>query len=91
MPETRVFVRAEITGYGRYFYNAANTESQDAYWLTNLRAGVHTAHWFAEAWVKNAFNTEYVPVAFEYPNGRSGFLGESGAPLTVGMRTGFTF
>jgi iron complex outermembrane recepter protein len=90
-PETRVFVRAEIVGYGRYFYNAANTESQDAYWLTNLRSGVRIAHWFAEAWVKNVFNTEYVPVAFEYPNGRSGFLGESGAPLTAGLRTGFAF
>jgi iron complex outermembrane recepter protein len=90
-PESRVFVRAEITGRGRYFYNAANTESQDAYWLTNLSAGLHTAHWFTEAWVKNAFNTKYVPVAFEFPNGQSGFLGESGASLTVGLRTGFTF
>jgi iron complex outermembrane recepter protein len=90
-PETRVFVRAEIAGYGRYFYNAANTGSQGAYWLTNLRAGVHISHWFAEAWVKNAFNTEYVPVAFEYPNGQSGFLGESGTPLTAGLRAGFNF
>jgi iron complex outermembrane receptor protein len=88
---TRVFVRAETVGHGRYFYNAANTESQDPYWLTSLRAGVHTAHWFAEACMKNAFNTRYVPVAFEYPNGRSGFLGESGAPRTAELRTGFTF
>lgn len=90
-PDVQISVRAEIVGYGSYFYNAANTESQDAYWLTNLRAGVHTTHWFAEAWVKNAFDTEYVPVAFEYPNGQSGFLGESGAPFTVGLRTGYTF
>jgi outer membrane receptor protein involved in Fe transport len=74
-----------------YFYNAANTESQDAYWLTNLRAGVNTAHWFAEAWVKNALDTKYVHVAFEYPNGQSGFLSESGAPLTVWLRIGHTF
>jgi hypothetical protein len=52
---------------------------------------VQKTHWFVEAWVKNAFDTEYVPVAFEYPNGRSGFMGESGAPLTAGLRAGFTF
>ena len=89
--DARIFVRAEIAGYGRYFYNTANTESQKAYWLSNLRAGVESSHWFAEVWVKNAFDTEYVPVAFEFPNGQSGFLGESGAPRTIGLRTGFTF
>jgi iron complex outermembrane receptor protein len=87
----QVFVRAGIAGYGRFFYNTANTESQKAYWLSNLRAGVKNSHWLAELWVKNAFDAEYIPVAFEFPNGQSGFLGESGAPRTIGLRIGVDF
>ncbi|MFC1494908.1 TonB-dependent receptor [Thermodesulfobacteriota bacterium] len=90
-PDSRVFIRAEITGYGRYFYNTANTASQDSHSLVNLRAGYKTSGWFVEAWAKNLFDTDYIPVAFEFPNGRSGFLGENGAPLMVGLRAGLTF
>lgn len=90
-PDALIFMRVDIIGCGRYFYNTANTESQDSYWLINLRAGYKASNWFAEAWLKNALNIEYVPVAFEFPNGQSGFLGESGAPLMVGLRTGFNF
>jgi iron complex outermembrane receptor protein len=89
--KARFFLRAEIAGYGRYFYNTANTESQKAYWLSNLRTGIKCGHWFAEVWVKNAFDTDYIPVAFEFPNGQSGFLGESGAPRTIGLRAGVDF
>lgn len=90
-PDSRLFIRAEITGYGRYFYNTANTQSQESYWLTNLRAGYKTSAWFVEAWARNLFDTDYIPVAFEFPNGQSGFLGENGAPLMVGLRAGLTF
>ncbi len=90
-PEARIFVRAEINGYGRYFYNTANTESQSSYWLTNLRAGYKTSNWFAELWVNNAFDKEYIPIAFEFPNYQSGFLGENGAPQMVGLRAGVDF
>ena len=90
-PDTRIFIRAEINGYGRYFYNTANTESQSSHWLTNLRAGYQTSNWYIEAWMRNAFDKEYIPIAFEFPNQQSGFLGENGAPLTVGIRVGFNF
>jgi iron complex outermembrane receptor protein len=89
--DARIFVRADVSGYGSYFYNTANTESQDSYWLTNLRAGYRTSTWVAEVWTKNLFDTEYIPVAFEFPNFQSGFLGENGAPLTVGIRVGLNF
>jgi len=89
--DARIFIRAEINGYGRYFYNTYNTESQDSYWLTNLRAGYKTSNWYAEAWIKNAFDEEYIPIAFEFPNFQSGFLGESGVPITIGLRAEFTF
>ena len=36
---------------------------------------------FVESWNKNAFDTNYVPVAFAYGQlGPSGFVGESGRP-----------
>jgi iron complex outermembrane receptor protein len=88
-----LYVRGEAVVYGRYFYNPLNTEYQDTYTLANFRAGLRGDHWFAEGWVRNAFDTEYVPIAFEFPNGPfgSGFVGESGAPVTFGLRAGLSF
>jgi iron complex outermembrane receptor protein len=90
-PDSRIFIRAEATGYSSYFYNTANTESQDSYWLADFRAGYRTSGWFAEVWVNNAFDKKYIPVAFEFPNGQSGFIGENGAPRMTGLRVGFNF
>ena len=92
--QAALYARAEVVVYGRYFYNPANTGSQDTYSLAHFRAGVRGNHWFAEGWVRNAFNTDYVPIAFEFPNGSlggSGFVGESGAPVTFGVRAGLAF
>ncbi len=89
-----LYARAEVVVYGRYYYNPVNTASQDTYSLANFRAGIRGDHWFAEAWARNAFDTHYVPVAFEFPNGAfggSGFVGESGAPVTFGVRAGLLF
>jgi len=86
-----LYARAEVVVYGDYWYNPANTAAQTAYSLTNFRAGLRGHHWFAEGWVNNAFDTHYVPIAFEYPNGRSGLIGESGAPVTFGLRAGLNF
>ncbi len=84
--------RAEAICYGDYQYDDANTQGQGAYTLTNLRAGVRRKHGFAEIWVRNAFDTRYVPVAFPYPGlAPSGFVGESGAPRTFGLRAGVNF
>jgi iron complex outermembrane receptor protein len=90
-PGVTVFARADVVGYGRYFYNAANTASQKPYSLGNFRAGARGQRWFVEGWVKNAFDAKYVPVAFEFPNFQSGFLGENGAPVTFGVHAGLNF
>jgi iron complex outermembrane receptor protein len=85
-------VRAEIVGYGDLQYDDANTAGQGAYSLTNFRAGVHGTRVFAEGWVRNAFDTAYIPIAFAFPGlAPSGFLGESGTPRTYGIRAGVTF
>ena len=40
---------------------------------------------FVEGWVRNAFDTRYVPTAFAYPGlAPSGFIGESGPPRRSG-------
>lgn len=87
-----VYARGEVTVYGASVYDDFNTRSQNAYSLTDLRAGVLGGHVFGEAWVKNAFDTRYVPLAFAFGAlAPSGFLGEAGAPRTAGVRLGVTF
>jgi iron complex outermembrane receptor protein len=84
--------RAEAICYGDYQYDDANTAGQSAYTLTNLRGGVRGQRGFVEVWVRNAFDTAYIPVAFPYPGlAASGFVGENGAPRTLGIRAGVSF
>jgi iron complex outermembrane receptor protein len=91
-PRTSIYARAEVAMRGDYYYDDANTEGQDAYALTTLRGGVRGGRLFVEGWLRNAFDTRYVPVAFAYPGlAPSGFIGESGAPRTFGLRAGVTF
>jgi outer membrane receptor protein involved in Fe transport len=87
-----MMARAEAICYGDYQYDDANTQGQSAYTLTNVRAGLRGKHAFGEIWVRNAFDTRYVPVAFPYPGlAPSGFIGENGAPRTFGLRAGVSF
>lgn len=88
----RIYGRAEAVFYGAFQYDDANTAGQDAYSLTNLRAGARAKRLFAEAWVRNAFDTNYVPVAFAYTGvAPSGFVGEPGRPRTFGITVGVGF
>jgi len=78
--------RAEIALYGGFQYDDANTAGQDAYSLGNFRAGIRGRNVDVQAWVRNAFDTRYVPVAFAYGNfAPSGFVGEPGKPRTFGV------
>ncbi len=76
--------------YGAFKYDDANLAEQEAYSLVNVRAGVESRYFFAEGWIRNAFDTNYIPVAFAFPS-PSGFLGESGRPRTFGITAGFKF
>jgi iron complex outermembrane receptor protein len=88
-----LMARAEAICYGDYQYDDPNTAGQDAYSLTNLRAGMRGKRAFGEVWVRNAFDTRYIPVAFPFDPrlAPSGFIGENGAPRTFGIRVGVTF
>ena len=87
-----LYGRGEAVVYGTMQYDDANTQAQGAYAVADVRAGVRHERMFAEAWVKNAFDTRYVPLAFAYPGlAPSGFIGEMGKPRTFGVRLGVTF
>jgi iron complex outermembrane receptor protein len=91
-PGISVYGRGEAVFYGAFEYDDMNTARQDAYSLANFRAGARGRYLFAEAWIRNAFNTEYIPVAFAYGQlAPSGFIGEMGRPRTFGVSAGVGF
>jgi iron complex outermembrane receptor protein len=87
-----LYGRGEVWFNGGFEYDDANTERQAAYSLANFRAGLRGRYMFVEAWIKNAFDTRYIPIAFAYGSfAPSGFVGEMGAPRRVGISMGLTF
>ena len=91
-PGISMYGRAEAVFYGAFEYDDFNTQRQDAYSLANFRAGARGRYLFAEVWVRNAFDTKYIPVAFAYGQlAPSGFIGEMGRPRTFGVSAGVTF
>ena len=85
-----VYGRGEVVFYGAFKYDDANLAEQEGYSLANFRAGIESRYLFAEGWIRNAFDTTYVPVAFAFPS-QSGFLGEPGRPRTFGITAGVKF
>jgi iron complex outermembrane receptor protein len=91
-PGISVYGRAEAVFYGAFEYDDLNLARQDSYSLANFRAGARGRYLFAEAWVRNAFDTKYIPIAFAYGAlAPSGFVGEMGRPRTFGVSAGVTF
>jgi iron complex outermembrane receptor protein len=87
-----LYARADIQTIGSFNYDAQNTAAQDAYTLANFQLGIRGGPWHAEAFVNNAFGTNYIPVAISHPGlSPSGFIGESGTPTTIGLRAGIRF
>ena len=84
--------RVDLARSGAFQYDEANSLGQDAYTLVHLRGGYTARRWLAEVFVRNAFDTAYIPLAFPYPGfTASGFLGEMGAPRTFGASVGVRF
>jgi iron complex outermembrane recepter protein len=87
-----VLGRADVVFYGAFQYTDANTLGQDAYSLVNLRFGITGRLLMGEVFVRNAFDTRYIPIAFPYASfAPSGFVGEMGAPRTAGVSIGVRF
>ena len=82
--DATLYGRAEAVFYGAFQYDDANTAGQEAYSLANFRVGVRGTRLFAEAWVRNAFDTRYIPVAFCVRQFRAfGLRGRDGAAAHV--------
>ena len=91
-PGVSIYGRAEAVFYGAFEYDDMNLARQDAYSLANFRAGARGRYLFAEAWIRNAFDTHYIPIAFAYGAlAPSGYIGEMGRPRTFGVSAGVTF
>src|SRR5688572_210766 len=88
-----VYGRGEVWFNGGFEYDEMNLERQDAYSIANFRAGVRARYVFVEGWLKNAFDTRYIPVAFAYNPffAPSGYVGEMGAPRRYGITLGVNF
>ena len=85
------FLRGEAVLSGAFQYDEGNTRGQEAYSLVNVRAGARSRYLFGEVFVRNAFQTRYVPIAIPYQFAQSGFVGEMGRPRTFGVSVGVTF
>jgi iron complex outermembrane receptor protein len=85
------FARAEAVLTGAFQYDEANTRGQEAYSIVNLRAGARRRFLSAEVFLRNAFQTRYVPIAIPYQFAPSGFIGEMGRPRTFGISIGASF
>jgi iron complex outermembrane recepter protein len=84
--------RADAVFYGSFRYTDIDTLGQDAFSLVNFRVGATGSFLIGELVIRNAFNTEYIPIAFPYPNfAPSGYVGEMGAPRTVTFSAGVRF
>ena len=79
------YLRAEYSAVGDFYYDAGNLEGAD-YALANLLLGYDTDALSLSFWVRNAFDEEYVPIAFQpSPVDPSTFVGENGAPRVLGF------
>ncbi len=85
------FVRAEAVLTGAFQYDEANTRGQEAYSIVNIRAGARYKRYLVDVFLRNAFETRYVPIAIPYQFAQSGFIGEMGRPRTFGISIGATF
>ena len=87
-----LYGRGEVWFNGGFEYNDANTARQEAYSLANFRVGFRGRYAFVEGWIKNTFDTRYIPIAFAFGSfAPSGFLGEMGPPRRAGVSMGVTF
>ena len=53
------YARADLIGYGKMYFDKANTYSKDAYEIVNAKVGYETEHFDIYLYGKNIFDKEY--------------------------------
>jgi len=87
-----LYARADVQFKGGFVYDSSNMAGQNAYSIANFRLGLRRETWYSEFFMNNALNTHYVPIAIPFPGlAASGYIGENGAPMTMGVRAGIKF
>ena len=87
-----LFARAEVVVRGSYEYRRREYPGAGRLLDRELPQRRARQALVRGGWIRNAFDTRYVPIAFAYPGlAPSGFVGEIGAPRTFGIRAGVTF
>lgn len=77
--------KIKVYGNSGYHYDAFNQSESGDYTLCDASLALEAGKWQIEVWTKNLFDAEYQPVAFASSMASSGYLAESGAPLTFGV------
>ncbi len=89
--DVQLFARAEYFYVGTFYYETGNRAAEN-YDLANFRVGCGGEKWRVDLWLNNAFDEDYVPIAFQpSPIDPTAFVGESAAPRTYGFTVNLTF
>jgi iron complex outermembrane receptor protein len=92
-----LFLRADITGRGSFYYDlpALDPYASHAYVLLNLKAGISRDRWSADVWVRNVTNRDYAVRGFYFadvpPNFNYQQFVELGAPRQAGATVSYSF
>lgn len=85
------FANLDVTGVGKIYYDNINTVSQSDFQRVNLRAGLMRWGLTFEAWAKNVFDENYIPLAIPSSFSPSGYVGRPGDPRQVGVTVGYRY
>jgi outer membrane receptor protein involved in Fe transport len=92
-----VFVRADLTGTGRFYYDlpALDPYQSSPYVLLNAKTGMQAEHWSAELWMRNITDRTYTVRGFFFGDVPPDFTPEQyvqlGEPRQVGLRFSYSF
>ena len=82
-------VATTVTGFGKQYFDEANTLYQKPYFLWNLDAGVSGKRLEVRAWVKNLLDKAFFAYMLNNPVGSKlpeyNEMGQSGAPRRMGI------
>jgi iron complex outermembrane receptor protein len=80
------YLRADLIGYGKMYFDRANEYSRDAYQLVNAKIGYETEHFDVYLYGKNVFDEEYNSYGYY-----GGFYTIYSDPGEVGLQLTYRF
>ncbi len=80
--EYTFFIRGELQGLGKQYWDRNNDVSEGAYNIVNARAGIESEHLDAYLWAKNLLDEDYRKIAYHTGMGT---YAQTGDPFTFGL------